>query len=205
MDTTRAARAHILCTSIALLLVLIASCLTYIFLPKVPGCKICAINASAIASIFRHQLSQEQLLLTACNHTSDSRLIWEDEWEEKRKDDESILDHNKTWIILPKEGVYLVYVQVNFNLQPQKNSTSKVEVKFQVDFDDGDREEIFSAAHDTRVVNENFQDAMLNTFLLMHMNKASNRLSVRAFPSDQLNYQPRPFSTYITIIKWADN
>lgn len=124
--------------------------------------------------------------------------------EEKRKDDESILDHNKTWIILPKEGVYLVYVQVNFNLQPQ-NTSSKVEVKFQVDFDDGDREEIFSAAHDTRVVNENYQDAMLNTFLLMHMNKASNRLSVRAFPSDQLNYQPRPFSTYITIIKWADN
>lgn len=35
MDTARAARAHIIWTSIALVLILIASCLTYVFMSKV--------------------------------------------------------------------------------------------------------------------------------------------------------------------------
>lgn len=140
----------------------------------------------------------------ARNHT-DNRLVWDDEWEDNRNLRESILDHNKTWIVIREKGVYLVYIQANFVLKPQKNSDSSVELKLLVDLSYDGKPEMFSAAHDTQVVNVNTSpDAKLNTFLLMYM-QSTNQLSVRVFPSDLVNYDPQPFSTFITIIKLADN
>ncbi|KAK7164600.1 hypothetical protein R3I94_003094 [Phoxinus phoxinus] len=204
MGTARAARAHIIWTSIALVLILIASCLTYVFMSKVSGYqRISIVNVSAIESMFRHQVSREKWLLKACNHT-DNRLVWDDEWEKHRNQNDSILDHNKTWMVIREKGVYLVYIQANFVLK-QKNSESTVELKLLVDINYGENPEIFSAAHDTQVVNVNTSpDAKLNTFLLMYM-QSTNQLSVRVFPSDLVNYDSEPFSTFITIVKWADD
>lgn len=205
MGTARAARAHIIWTSIALLLMSVASFLTYFFMSKVPGSqRINIVNASAIESMFRHKVSQEKWLLKACSHI-DNLLVWEDEWKDHRIQGESILDHNKTWIVIRDIGVYLVYIQVNFDIKPQKNNNSTVDLKLLVDLKYDEKRETFAAAHDTQVVNDNtFPDAKLNTFLVIYMQKTS-QLSVRVFPSDLVNYQPRPFSTFISIIKWADN
>ncbi|KAK9975014.1 hypothetical protein ABG768_023078 [Culter alburnus] len=202
MDTARAARAHIIWTSIAMVLILIATCLTYIFMSKVSGCqRIKNVNDSTIESMFRHQVSQEKWLLKACNHT-DNRLVWDDEWEAHKSRGESILDQNRTWIVVREKGVYLVYVQANFELKPQKD-TEKLNLL--VDLNYGEKTEIFTAAHDTWVVNGNTSiDAKLNTFLLMYM-QSTNQLSVRVYPSNLVNYNARPFSTFITIIKWADD
>ncbi|XP_067296256.1 uncharacterized protein si:dkey-220k22.3 [Pseudorasbora parva] len=203
MGTARAARAHIIWTSTALVLSLIALCLTYVFMSKVSGCqRINIVNVSTIESIFRHQVSRESWLLKAYSHT-DNRLVWEDEWGFQRDVNESILDHNKTWIVIREKGVYLVYIQVNFDLSSQENKNSSLDLKLIVEFRYEEKTELFSAAHD-RVVNDNTNpDAKLNTFLLMSMNSA-NQFSVQVYPSDMVNYQPRPFSTFITIIKWAD-
>ncbi|XDV20758.1 hypothetical protein PO909_026020 [Leuciscus waleckii] len=205
MGTARAARAHIIWTSIALVLISIASCLAYVFMSKVSGGQIIStVNVSAIESMFRHQVSRGKWLLKvqACNHI-DNRLVWDDEWEDHRNNGESILDHNKTWIVIREKGVYLVYIQVNFAL-PQKNSTYTVDLKLLVDLN-YEQPEMFSATHDTQVVNANTsQDAKLNTFHLIYM-QSTSQLSVRVFPSDLVNYETRPFSTFITIIKWADN
>ncbi|XP_051749281.1 uncharacterized protein si:dkey-220k22.3 [Ctenopharyngodon idella] len=201
MDTARAARAHIIWTSIALVLILIASCLTYVFMSKVSGCqRINIVNVSTIESMFRHQVSREKWLLKACNHTND-RLVWDEEWEDHKSPGKSILDQNKTWLVVQENGVYLVYIQANFELKPQKDT---VKLNLLVDLNYGEKTEIFTAAHDTQVVNGNKPvDAKLNTFLLMYM-QSTNQLSVRVYPSNLVNYNPRPFSTFITIIKWAD-
>ncbi|XP_048043836.1 uncharacterized protein si:dkey-220k22.3 isoform X2 [Megalobrama amblycephala] len=159
------------------------------------------VEDSTIESMFRHQVSQEKWLLKACNHT-DNRLVWDDEWEAHKSRGESILDQNRTWIVVREKGVYLVYVQANFELKPQKD-TEKLNLLVELNY--GEKTEIFTAAHDTRVVNGNTSiDAKLNTFLLMYM-QSTNQLSVRAYPSNLVNYNARPFSTFITIIKWADD
>ncbi|KAG1926524.1 hypothetical protein F2P79_024840 [Pimephales promelas] len=150
------------------------------------------------------QVSREKWLLKARNHT-DNRLVWDDEWEYLWNQSGSILDPNKTWMVIQEKGVYLVYIQVNFVLKPQKNSDSTVELKLLVDLNYGGNSDIFSAAHATQVVNVNTSpDAKLNTFLLMYM-EVTNQFSVRVFPSDLVNYDPLPFSTFITIIKWGDD
>ncbi|XP_016310604.1 uncharacterized protein LOC107664525 [Sinocyclocheilus anshuiensis] len=210
MDTARAARAHIIWTLIALVFILIASCLTYVFMSKVSGCqRIRIVNVSAIESMFSrkyvHQVSQEHWLLTArgYNQTGDC-LIWEDEWHGYRDKNESILDHTNMSMIIREKGVYLVYIQVNFQLNPQKNSSSTVELKILVYFSSDGEKQLFAAAHDTQVVIDSPQDAKLNTFLLMKMQPTS-QLSVRVFPSEFVNCTPQPFSSFITIIKWADD
>ncbi|XP_016418793.1 uncharacterized protein LOC107748507 [Sinocyclocheilus rhinocerous] len=208
MDTARAARTHIIWTSIALVFILIASCLAYVFMSKVPGCqRINIVNVSeSTEMMFRHQVSQEHWLLKAQSYSqADHRLIWEDEWLGYRDESESILDQTNMWMVIREKGVYLVYIQANFILKPQKNNSSTVELKIVVDFSYDGTKEVFSAAHDTQVVSDNsFPDAKLNTFLLMKM-QSTSQLSVRVFPSHLVNYQPRPFSTFITIIKWADD
>lgn len=104
-------------------------------------------------------------------------------------------------MIIREKGVYLVYIQVNFQL----NSTnSTVELKILVDFSSDGKKQLFAAAHDTQVVINPHQEAKLNTFLLMKMQPTS-QLSVRVFPSKFVNFDPQPFSSFITIVKWADD
>uniref|UniRef100_A0A9J8DK56 Si:dkey-220k22.3 n=1 Tax=Cyprinus carpio carpio TaxID=630221 RepID=A0A9J8DK56_CYPCA len=206
MDTARAARTHIIWTSIALVFILIASCLAYVFISKVPECKVSIVNVTECTeSMFRHQISQEHWLLKAQNYSqADHRLVWEDEWLGYRVERERILDQTNMWMVIREKGVYLVYIQANFILRTEKNSSSTVELKIIVDLSYDGKKEMFSAAHDTQVVSDNSPDAKLNTFLLMKL-QSTSQLSVRVFPSHLVNYQPRPFSTFITIIKWADN
>ncbi|KAL0193383.1 hypothetical protein M9458_011679, partial [Cirrhinus mrigala] len=119
-------------------------------------------------------------------------LVWEDEWRGYRNDNKSILDHTNMSMVIREKGVYL------------KDNNYTVDLKILVDFNGG-TEDVFSAAHDTKVVNGNSHpDAKLNTFLLMKMD-SSSKLSVRVFPSNLVDFQPRPFSTFITIIKWAND
>lgn len=130
-------------------------------------------------------------------------MIWEDEWAENREKSETVLDSSNMWIVIREKGVYLFYIQANFQLKYSE------ERKLLVDFDysngTGDDTQIFAAAHDTRVVNSSeVLDAKLNTFLKMDLNSRS-RLSVRAFPSDAVTTAARPFSTFITLIKLADD
>ncbi|KAK2912049.1 hypothetical protein QQF64_027958 [Cirrhinus molitorella] len=204
MDTSRAARAHIIWTSIALLIILIASCLTYFFMSKVPGCQRISLNVPAVENMFKHQVSRENWLLKAQNQIGD-RLVWEDEWRGYGNKSKSILDSTNMWMVFQEKGVYLVYIQVNFVLKSRNVSSSALDLRIWVDLNDNVEQSTFSAAHDTQVVNGNSDpDAKLNTFLLMKM-KSSSQLSVRVNPSSLVNWQPRPFSTFITIIKWADD
>ncbi|XP_058632211.1 uncharacterized protein si:dkey-220k22.3 isoform X2 [Onychostoma macrolepis] len=206
MDTARAARAHIIWTSIALVFILTASCLTYVLMPKVPGCqRISIVNDSAIESMFRQGLSREHWLFTARGYNpTDDCLIWEDEWHGYSDKTASILDHTNMLMVIREKGVYLVYIQVNFQLNLQKDNSSTVELKILVDFISDGEKQLFAAAQDTQVVTDSPQDAKLNTFLLMKMQPTS-QLSVRVFPSQSVNCKPQPFSSFITIIKWADD
>ncbi|KAA0717102.1 hypothetical protein E1301_Tti014435 [Triplophysa tibetana] len=150
--------------------------------------------------------SREHWLLKAQSfNKKDSRLIWEEEWAEIGNKNERILDHTNMWMVIREKGVYLLYIQANFKLKYSE------ERKLLVDFDYSNGTnaqhdaQIFAAAHDTQVVNSSeVQDAKLNTFLKMDLNSGS-RLSVRAFPSDAVTTAARPFSTFITLIKWADD
>lgn len=133
----------------------------------------------------------------------DNCLIWEDEWHGYRDKKESILDPTNMSMIIQEKGVYLVYIQVNFQLNPQNYRSSTVELKMLVDFSSDGEKQLFAAAQDTQVVISSHQDAKLNTFLLMKMQPTS-QLSVRVFPSEFVNYKPQPISSFITIVKWAD-
>ncbi|XP_051965859.1 uncharacterized protein si:dkey-220k22.3 [Xyrauchen texanus] len=207
MEMAHTARVHFIWTSIALAVILIATCLTYFFLSKVPECQRVNIVSATESMLFKHQRSREHWLLKAhsCSQT-DGSLMWENEWEGHRNESE-ILDHTGKWIVIQESGVYLVYIQVNFKLKTHSNSSSptSVELKLLVHFNYGENTQMFAAAHDTQMVNANtVQDAKLNAFLLMYM-KSTNQLSVRTFPSDMVNIDSRPFSTYITILKWSDS
>lgn len=135
----------------------------------------------------------------------DGRLIWEDEWAANRDKSETILDHTNMWIVIREKGVYLFYIQANFQLKYSEERKLLVDFDYSNGTHTQDDTQIFAAAHDARVVNSSeVLDAKLNTFLKMDLNSRS-RLSVRAFPSDAVITAARPFSTFITLIKWADD
>lgn len=139
---------------------------------------------------------------------ADNHLIWTDEWDENNYENNDILDDTKKWIVIKEKGVYLFYMQANFQLNAtsillQTNST-KVDLKLRVIFHYGEGTETFAAAHDTQTVSAGMQDAKLNTFLKMDLN-ISSKLSVQAYPCNMVTNSPKPFSTYITLIKWSDD
>lgn len=119
------------------------------------------------------------------------------------------MDDTNKWIVIKEKGVYLFYIQANFQLK-FNSSFTKVDLKLNVHFDYGEGTQIFAAAHDTVVKadtvveNDTVQDAKLNTFLKMDLN-SNSKLSVTAFPCDRVGISPKPFSTYITLIKWSDD
>lgn len=113
------------------------------------------------------------------------------------------LDDSKMWITVEKQGVYLAYVQLTYSLK-NDSKRSNVDLTLKVVFSYTEGTEEFTGAFDTRQFTETERDAHLSAFLLLHM-KAGNRLSIQAHPNDMIKYNDiRPFSSYITIIRYAD-
>ncbi|TRY99305.1 hypothetical protein DNTS_003994 [Danionella cerebrum] len=190
-------------TTASLLLLLTTSSLVYFFFSNGTRCqRVDFVDVSSMGSLFRRQVPKQQWLLKAYNHTDENRLMWEHEWDSHSHSEMSLV--NSTWIAVQKQGVYLIYIQANYALNKPVTSDQTVELRLLLDFFYGENIELFTAAHDSRVVSDVSSDAMLSTFFLMNM-QASNRFSVRAIPSDQLMYDPRPFSTFITMVKLADD
>lgn len=133
--------------------------------------------------------------------TKDKHLAWV---KESGTDHGNVfLDDSKMWITVGKQGVYLVYVQLTYSLKKDANS-SRVDLMFYMEFNYTDGTEEFTAAFDTRQLTEKETDAHLSAFLLFDM-EAGNRLSITAHPKEMIKYNDiSPFSSYITIIRYAD-
>nr|XP_055055408.1 uncharacterized protein si:dkey-220k22.3 [Misgurnus anguillicaudatus] len=207
----RTAKAHFIWTCVALLVVIVASCLTYVFMSMVPTCHpINIVHASSInlATTTVGIMSGQHFLYKAliCNET-DNHLVWNNEWKIDQEND-TLLDDTQKWLVIKENGTYLFYMQANFQLNGTsillKTNNPKVDLKLLVVFNFSEGTEIFAAAHDTQTVSAGLQDAKLNTFLKMDL-KSKSKLSVKAFPCDMVNNSPKPFSTYITLIKWSDD
>lgn len=110
---------------------------------------------------------------------------------------------DKTWITVEKQGVYLVYVQLTYSL---KNTLklSTVDLMLNVVIWYPDQTEELSGAFETRQISEKETDAHLSAFILLKMD-SKERLSIQAHPKAMIKYNDiRPFSSYITIIRYAD-
>ncbi|KAG9281735.1 hypothetical protein AMEX_G297 [Astyanax mexicanus] len=131
------------------------------------------------------------------DHEKD-RLVWAEEFHASN----IVLNSSNKWISVKERGVYLIYLQVTFDLNLINDS---VDLELIVDFawnDNGIQE--FAAVYDTRKHTKKNEEAHLSTFLLLHMN-AQDRLAVRANPNDKIQYtDTRPITSYITIVKYAD-
>lgn len=126
---------------------------------------------------------------------SDEYLGWMEEWCNNIS-----LDKSKMWITVQEPGVYLVYVQLTYSLR----NSSRVDLSMRVQFRYPEDEVEFIGAFDTRQHTEEQQDALLSKFFLLQM-KAGNKLSIKAHPKERIKYTDvRPFSSYITIIRYAD-
>lgn len=126
-------------------------------------------------------------------------------WIKDSCGDNVYLDESKTTITVRERGVYLAYVQLTYKLrktalQSDLNLNLRLLVKFNYDEATDD----FSAAFDTRQLTEKDTDSHLSAFILLKMNP-NNSFSVSAEPKERIRYDDiRPFSSYITIIQYAD-
>lgn len=113
------------------------------------------------------------------------------------------LDDSKKWITVGKQGVYLVYVQLTYSLKKDANSDS-VDLSLNLEFRYTEDGKELAAAFDTRQLTEKETDGHLSAFLLLDM-MAGNQLSVVAEPKKRIKDNDiSPFSTYTTIIRYAD-
>lgn len=132
------------------------------------------------------------------NTTTEGRLLWESEW---RVTGQIFLDETETWITVKERGVYLIFIQVTYNLEKDGNNTT-VDINFIVDFNFTDGKQQFDAAFDTRQVNSK-QDAHLTSLLLIEM-EAGEKISVLALPKETIDLTSRPLSSFITIVRYSD-
>lgn len=139
------------------------------------------------------------MLNDSADGQSTEGLAWENVWDSKN----FLLDKSKTWIKVEEQGVYLVYVQLTYSLKKDGKSNS-VDLTLKVEFNYTESKEEFTGAFDTRELREKEQDAKLSTFILLHM-EAGNSLSILATPKERIKYDDvRPFSSFISIIRYAD-
>lgn len=128
------------------------------------------------------------------------RLTWVEECCVKNL----ALDESKSYIFVEKKGIYLIYLQTTYVLKKKHNANNSVNLDFFLDFNHTENTMELAAAFDNRQLMENEQDAHLSAFLLLNM-QANEYLSVRVHPEEQLKFDDhRPFSSYITIIRFAD-
>ncbi|XP_066509140.1 uncharacterized protein si:dkey-220k22.3 [Hoplias malabaricus] len=127
----------------------------------------------------------------------DGRLVWNEECCNRPIK----LEQNQTWITVTERGIFLIHLQVTFGLQKGNNT---VDLQLFVDFNYTEGDQEYAAAFETRKLTDNEKDAQLSIFLLLKMN-ASDSLSVRTHPENLVKYkEEQPFSSYISIIKYAD-
>ncbi|XP_017314913.1 uncharacterized protein si:dkey-220k22.3 isoform X2 [Ictalurus punctatus] len=194
------ARAHVTWMSAVIMVAVTASCVTWLIVSKetIPRVKI--INGTSMANMFRVPPSTAQhCLLKVHNSTNGNHLAWE---EEGCVENFSLND-DKTSITVKEPGVYLVYVQLTYSLKKDGNS-SNIHLNLTVEFTYTEDKVEFNGAFDNRQLTEKEQDAHLTAFFLLKMT-AGNKLSIIAYPKNRIKYDDvRPFSSYITIVRYAD-
>ncbi|KAL7838196.1 hypothetical protein AOLI_G00266000 [Acnodon oligacanthus] len=125
-------------------------------------------------------------------------------WEEECCVNHLILDENKTWITVKEKGIYLIYVHVTYDLIGNGIVDLQLFVNFSYTGKEGMEHQETAADFDTRELTETAQDASLSAFLLLNM-RPMEQLSVKVSAINLINYDDtRPFSTYISIIRYSD-
>lgn len=193
----QAARAHVTWLCAVIIVAVTVSCLTWLIVSR--ETKVRILNGMSVADMFRVPASGAHCLFkvkkTDTFSEKDEHLSWEEMWSANIS-----LDESKTWMTVQEAGVYLVYVQLTYSL----TNSSRVDLSIIVEFNYAEGEDEIIAAFDTRQPTEKEQDAHLSKFFLLQM-KAGNRLSIIARPKDRLKYDDaRPFSSYITMVRYAD-
>ncbi|XP_036436318.1 uncharacterized protein si:dkey-220k22.3 isoform X2 [Colossoma macropomum] len=198
------ARTHASWISALVVVAICASCVTWLCVTRFPqnprGSIISETFAAHMLRVYRNESLKAQGIFKV-DGCQDVHLAWEEECCVSHL----FLDRNKTWITVKETGIYLIYVHVTYGL---KKGNASVDLQLFVDFNYTGNNEMekqeLAAVFDTRQLTENEQDASLSAFLLLNM-KAMEKLSVRAFPKNQIKCADiRPFSSYISIIRYAD-
>ncbi|XP_035382711.1 uncharacterized protein si:dkey-220k22.3 [Electrophorus electricus] len=194
-------RAHACWMSVAVTIGVIASTLTWVYVTR--GYEIFGRginNGSCIPDSLC--TSKAHYLLKVKNSSADSRLTWNEEWENSQ----FYLDSDQAWLTVKEQGFYLLYMQVTYGLKGTDldKGVSSADLSLIVDYRYKQGEQEFAAAFDTRPLTDREQDAHLHNFLLLRM-RAGEQLSVRAQPKERIKYSDiRPISSYLTMVRSPD-
>ncbi|KAL0965131.1 hypothetical protein UPYG_G00277200 [Umbra pygmaea] len=146
--------------------------------------------------------SNSSLFLKVHNSIQTSpEMLAELEWMEDWNRGSIYLTEDKKHIQVNKAGSYLVYVQATFKL-PCGNNTR--DLRLQLNFHYPERTDQLAGAFDSRqLLLEEQQDAQLSFSVLVQM-EVGNRLSVLARHRDLIDYDLKPVSTFLTIIRCSE-
>ncbi|XP_029544826.2 uncharacterized protein LOC115146969 [Oncorhynchus nerka] len=154
-----------------------------------------------LAKFLRSPSSNSSVFFKALPTKQSFAELGELEWEEERKEmDSMFLTKSRTHIQVTESGWYLVFVQVTFKLPAGKETR---DLMLRLDFAFSEQTDQIASAFDKRQLLEEEQDATLSFSVLVRVGP-ENRLSVLASHRALIDYERRPVSTYITIIRCSD-
>nr|XP_046188111.1 uncharacterized protein si:dkey-220k22.3 [Oncorhynchus gorbuscha] len=154
-----------------------------------------------LAKFLRSPSSNSSVFFKALPTKQSFAELGELEWEEERKEMDSVfLTKSRTHIQVTESGWYLVFVQVTFKLPAGKETR---DLMLRLDFTYSEQTGQIASAFNKRQLLEEEQDATLSFFVLVRVGP-ENRLSVLASHRALIDYERRPVSTYITIIRCSD-
>ncbi|XP_029622645.1 uncharacterized protein LOC115202725 [Salmo trutta] len=154
-----------------------------------------------LAKFLRSPSSNSSVFFKALPTKQSFAELGELEWEEERKEmDSMFLTKSRTHIQVTESGWYLVFVQVTFKLPAGKETR---DLMLRLDFTYSEQTDQIASAFDTRQLLDEEQDAPLSFSVLVWVG-LENRLSVLASHRALIDYERRPVSTCITIIRCSD-
>ncbi|KAL6463760.1 hypothetical protein MHYP_G00281510 [Metynnis hypsauchen] len=175
-----------------------ASCVTWLCVTRTSRGVITDAFAAHLLRVYQNASNKAQGIFKVDGY-QDKLLTWEEECCVSHL----ILDRNKTWITVKEKGIYLIYVHVTYGLKGNGRKDLRLIVNFNYTGDKGMEQQEIAADFDTRELTETEQDASLSAFLLLNMSPME-QLSVRVSEENLIKRDIRPFTNYISIIRYAD-
>ncbi|KAI1882460.1 hypothetical protein AGOR_G00250990 [Albula goreensis] len=166
------------------------------------------LNASTVAGFFQSNSIKASMFLKAKgSDESDMGLV---KWaNEEYPSQNATLSEDGHWIKLVKSGRYLLFVQAVYKVP--EGGASETTAEDQIDLQlkvvlkhrQGSLEE-YSSAFDTRHRRSEETDAVLNHLVLLQV-RSEDSLAINASHRHLLEYNTNPVSTFLTLLKYADD
>ncbi|XP_035246985.1 uncharacterized protein si:dkey-220k22.3 isoform X1 [Anguilla rostrata] len=164
------------------------------------------LNVTRLADFFQSSSSKASMFLKA--NDSREQTMGQVQWEEVQHSQGAALEGGGRWIRVDEAGLYLLFVQAVYKLNPAAVPAGvragAVTLEFQVLLEYREQDVVqMSSVFDTHCWGLKETDVTLSQAVLLQV-AAGDRIAVNASHRHLMDYHAKPLSSFLTLLKYSN-